>query len=138
MDFSMECLEFVYGTLDGCLYFCMAKSNHKPLGWVSMFLYEKRGIFVLRKYWCFRGDTIKISQTSDDHKFFVRTSFCMFLDSMEIHLSLESIHIFLDNIGTHIRSRNHENSRPYWLLVATVYGKSPISDGYNFFVRTLF
>ena len=27
MDFSMECLEFVYGTLDGCLCFCMGKSK---------------------------------------------------------------------------------------------------------------
>ena len=25
MDFSMECLEFVYGTLDGCLCSCMGK-----------------------------------------------------------------------------------------------------------------
>ena len=31
MDFSMECLEFVYGTLDGYLCFCMGKSNHKPI-----------------------------------------------------------------------------------------------------------
>ena len=31
MDFSMECLEFVYGTLDECLCFCMGKSNHKPI-----------------------------------------------------------------------------------------------------------
>ena len=31
MDFSMECLEFVYGTLDGCLCFYMGKSNHKPI-----------------------------------------------------------------------------------------------------------
>ena len=31
MDFSMECFEFVYGTLDGCLCFCMGKSNHKPI-----------------------------------------------------------------------------------------------------------
>ena len=29
MDFSMKCLEFVYATLDECLYFCMGKSNHK-------------------------------------------------------------------------------------------------------------
>ena len=27
MDFSMECLKFVNGTLDGCLCFCMGKSN---------------------------------------------------------------------------------------------------------------
>ena len=46
--------------------------------------------------------------TSDGHNFFVRTPFRMFLDSMEIPLSLESIHIYLDEIGTHIRSRNHE------------------------------
>ena len=25
MDFSMECLEFMYGTLDGCLCSCMGK-----------------------------------------------------------------------------------------------------------------
>ena len=31
MDFSMECLEFVYGTLDECLCFFMRKSNHKPI-----------------------------------------------------------------------------------------------------------
>ena len=62
----------------------------------------------------------------------------MFLDSMEINFSLESIHIYLDNIGTHIRSRNHENCRHYWLLVATVHGKPPTSDGHNFFVRTPF
>ena len=31
MDFSMKCLKFVYGTLDGCLCFCMGKSNHKPI-----------------------------------------------------------------------------------------------------------
>ena len=31
MDFSMECLEFVYGTLDGSLCFCMGKTNHKPI-----------------------------------------------------------------------------------------------------------
>ena len=62
----------------------------------------------------------------------------MFLDTMEIPLSLESIHIYLDNIGTHIRSRKHENSRPCWLLVATVQWKPPTSDGHNFFVRTLF
>ena len=57
---------------------------------------------------------------------------------MERPLSLESIHIYLDNIGTHIRSRNHENSRPCCLLIATVRGKPPTSDNYNFFVRTPF
>ena len=31
--------------------------------------------------------------TSDDHNFFVRTLFQMFLDSMEIPLSIKSIHI---------------------------------------------
>ena len=31
IDFSMECLEFVYGILDECLCFCMGKSNHKPI-----------------------------------------------------------------------------------------------------------
>ena len=39
------------------------------------------------------GDAVKISPTSDGHNFFVRTLFQMFLDSMEIPLSLESIHI---------------------------------------------
>ena len=57
---------------------------------------------------------------------------------MEIHLSLEHIHIYPDNFGTHIRSRNYETSRPCWLLVATVHGKPSISDGHNFFVRTPF
>ena len=52
--------------------------------------------------------------TSDGHNFFVRTPFWMFLDSMESYLSLESIHIYLDNIGTHIRLRNHENSKLCW------------------------
>ena len=46
--------------------------------------------------------------TLDGHNFFVRTPFWMFLDSMESPLSLESIHIYLDKIETHIRSRNHK------------------------------
>ena len=62
----------------------------------------------------------------------------MFLDSMESPLSIESIIIYIDDIGTQIRSRNHKNSRPYWLLVVIVHGKPPTSDGHNFFVRTLF
>ena len=62
----------------------------------------------------------------------------MFLEFMESPLSLKSIHIYLDNIETHIWSRNHENSRPYWLLVATIHGKPLTSDGHNFFVRTPF
>ena len=33
------------------------------------------------------------SPTSDGHNFFVRTPGWMFLDSMEINLSIESIHI---------------------------------------------
>ena len=74
----------------------------------------------------------------DGHNFFIRTPFWMFLDSIEIPLSLESIHIYLDNIGTHIRSKNYENSRPCWLLVAIVHGKPPTSGDHNFFVRTPF
>ena len=62
----------------------------------------------------------------------------MFLDSMERNLSLESIHIYLDNIRTHIRSINHEKSRPCWLLVAIVHGKPLTSDDHNFFVRISF
>ena len=62
----------------------------------------------------------------------------MFLDSMESPLSLESTHIYLDNIETHIRFRNHKNSKPCWLLIATVHGKPLISEGHNFFVRTPF
>ena len=46
--------------------------------------------------------------TSDGHNFFIRTPFQMFLDSMESPLSLQSIHIYIDEIGTNIRSRNHE------------------------------
>ena len=63
---------------------------------------------MLRKYWGFRGDVVKISPTSDGHNFFVRTPFRMFLDYMESPLSLESIHIYLEYIGTHIRSRNYD------------------------------
>ena len=48
------------------------------------------------------------SSTSDGHNFFIRTPFQMLLDSIEIPLSLESINIYLDEIGTHIRSKNHE------------------------------
>ena len=62
----------------------------------------------------------------------------MFLDFIEINLSLESINIYLDDIGTQIRSINHKNSRPCWLLVATIHEKPLTSNGHNFFVRTLF
>ena len=41
--------------------------------------------------------------TSDGHNFFVRTPFLMFLNSMESHFSLESIHIYLDEIGNNIK-----------------------------------
>ena len=91
-----------------------------------------------RSYWLLVATIHEKPPTSDGHNIFVRTSFWMFLDSMEIPLSLESIHIYHDNIGTHIRSINHENSRPYWLLIATVYGKPLISNGHSFFVRTPF
>ena len=46
--------------------------------------------------------------TSDGHNFFVRTSFWNFLDSMERTLSLESNNLYLDDIRTHISSRNHK------------------------------
>ena len=46
--------------------------------------------------------------TLDGHNFFVRIPFWMFLNYMESHLILKSIHICIDNIGIHIRSRNHE------------------------------
>ena len=91
-----------------------------------------------RPFWLLVSTVNGKPPTSDGHKFFVRTPLWMFLNSMEMPLSLKSIHIYLDNIGTHIRSRNHENSRPCWLLVATVNGKPPTSDGHNFFVRTSF
>ena len=75
--------------------------------------------------------------TSNGHNFFVRTLFRVFLDSMEIPLSLEFIHIYLDDVGIPIRSRNHEKivgligfSR------VPVHGKPLTSDGHNFFVRT--
>ena len=41
----------------------------------------------------------KKPSTSDGHNFLVRTSFQMFLDSIESIFSLESIHIYLDEIG---------------------------------------
>ena len=47
MDFSTECLEFVYGTLDGCLCFCMGKSNHKPI-------FDEFGSKRTLLVWCFR------------------------------------------------------------------------------------
>ena len=46
--------------------------------------------------------------TSDDHNFLVRAPFSVFLDSMEIPLSLESININIDKIRTHIGSENAE------------------------------
>ena len=86
-----------------------------------------------------RPYSLFMPQTSDGHSFFVRTPFWMFLDSMEIYLSIESIHIYLDNIGTHIRSINHKKQ---WallvLLVVTVHRKPSTSDGHNFFIRTSF
>ena len=36
--------------------------------------------------------------TSDDHNFLVRALFWVFFDSMEIPLSVESIHIYFDKI----------------------------------------
>ena len=63
----------------------------------------------------------------------------MFLDSMESPLSLESIHILLDNIGTHIRSINNKTQQALLvLLIVTIQGKPPTSDGHNFFVRASF
>ena len=133
---------FLYGknqTINKFLMNLGLKEPYLVYWWCFGFgLVDSNPLFVLRKYWDFRGDAVKISPTSDDHNFFVRNPFRMFLDSMEIPLSLESIHIYLDNIGTHIRSINKKYSRPYWLLVATVHGKPPTSDGYNFFVRTPF
>ena len=73
------------------------------------------------------------------HNFFIRTPFQMFLDSMERPLSLESIHIWLDEIVTHIRSINHKKIVGLLvLLVVTVHRKPPTSDDHNFFVPTLF
>ena len=46
--------------------------------------------------------------TSEGHNFFAQTLFWMFLNSMESPFSLKSINIYLDDIRTHIRSRNHE------------------------------
>ena len=77
--------------------------------------------------------------TSDDHNFFVRTPFRVFLDSMKIPLSLKFIHIYLNDIGIHIRSINHEKIvGPPGSARVTVHGKPLTSDGHNFFVQTLF
>ena len=63
----------------------------------------------------------------------------MFLDSMESPLSLESMNIYIDEIGTHIRSINHEKQYALLvMLVDTVYRKPSTSDGHNFFVRIRF
>ena len=48
MDFRMECLEFVYGTLDRCLCFCMGKSNHKPI-------FDEFGSNILVVFWIWVG-----------------------------------------------------------------------------------
>ena len=63
----------------------------------------------------------------------------MFLDSMQIPLSIESIHIYLDESGTHIRFINHEKKETLLvLLVDTVHRKPSNLNGHNFFVRTPF
>ena len=121
-------------------------SMENPLSLESIHLYldnigthiRSRNHENIRPYWLLVATVHGKPPTSDGHNFFVRTPFWMFLDSMEINLSLKSIHIYIDNIGTHIRSRNHENNRPYWLLVAIVHRKPPTSDGHNFFIRTPF
>ena len=77
--------------------------------------------------------------TLDGHNFFTRTLFQVFLDSMESPLSLEFIHIYLDDIVIHIRSRNHEKIvGPAGSTRVIVHGKPPTSDGHNFFVQTSF
>ena len=77
--------------------------------------------------------------TSNDHNFFVRTPFRVFLDSIENPLSLEFIHIYLDDIGINIRSRNHEKIvGPASSAWVTIHGKPLTLDGHNFFVRTPF
>ena len=60
---------------------------------------------------------------------------------MESPLSLEFIHIYLDDIGIHIRSINHNKKKTVGLAGSArviVHGKPPTSDGHNFFVRTPF
>ena len=53
MDFSMECLEFVYGTLDGCLCFCMGKSKHKPI--FDEFGSKRTLLVILGVFWIWVG-----------------------------------------------------------------------------------
>ena len=60
------------------------------------------------------GDAVKISPTSDGHNFFVRTSFLMFLDSMESPLSLESIHISFIKLELILGPEITKNSRSCW------------------------
>ena len=57
------------------------------------------------------------SSTSDGHNFFVRTPFQMLLDYMEIPLSLESIHIYLDDIELILGPKIMKNSRPCWFFL---------------------
>ena len=61
-----------------------------------------------RPYWLCSWSLFIGSLQSDGHNFFIRTPFRMLLGFMESPFSLESIHIYLDKIGTHIRSINHE------------------------------
>ena len=53
MDFSMECLEFVYGTLGVCLCFCMRKSNHKPI--LYEFGSKRTQLSILVVFWIWVG-----------------------------------------------------------------------------------
>ena len=68
---------------------------------------------VIGQDWSGRASRVRLAvlmrpQTLEGYNFFVRTPIRVFLDAMENPLSQESIHIELDKIGNHIRSRNHE------------------------------
>ena len=98
-------------------------------------------------YWATRagrlGLTIHVRPpTSDDHNFFVQTSFWVFLDSMKSPLSQYSIHIPVEDSVEH-------NLLKYMLfqgcwparagrLGLTIYVRPPTLNDHNLFVRTPF
>ena len=79
--------------------------------------------------------------TSDDHNFLVRSLFRTLVDSMEIPLSLESIHIWVNRIHIWVIlcSKVTKDSRYLSVLhVSRCSCEAPNSDDHNFLVRSPF
>ena len=97
--------------------------------------------------WPVRAGRLRLSvhawpPTSNDHNFFIRTLFWVFLDSMEIPLSQYFIHILWRTVGgnnllKYMFFQGYWLVRPGWLGL-TGHAWPLISDGHNVFVRTPF